>query len=100
MVFKMSAPRLKQIDEAETMMQKAIARNLDRTKTKLEAIAAHLHSLHPLAPLQRGFALLRHQDRAISPDESLANCDRIEIVRHREVAHAKIERVIPQENSD
>ncbi|MEE3719454.1 exodeoxyribonuclease VII large subunit [Tumidithrix elongata RA019] len=89
-----------QIDETESLMQKAMTRNLRQAKTQLEAIAAHLHSLHPLAPLQRGFALLRHQDRAIAAHESLTNCDRIEIVRHTEIAHAKIERVIPKENSD
>ncbi|CAN1212630.1 exodeoxyribonuclease VII large subunit [Tumidithrix helvetica PCC 7403] len=89
-----------QIDEAESLMQKAMTRNLRQAKTQLEAIASHLHSLHPLAPLQRGFALLRYQDCPIAAHESLSNCDRIEIVRHTEIAHAKIELVIPQENSD
>jgi exodeoxyribonuclease VII large subunit len=84
-----------QVDEAESEIQKAIARNLHQAKLKLEAIGSHLQSLHPLAPLQRGFALLRYQDRAIAADQSLANCDQVEIVRHTEIASAKIEAVTP-----
>jgi exonuclease VII large subunit len=68
-------------------------RCLDRANMKLEAISSHAKSLHPFAPLKRGFALLEADGRTIKADESLGNGDRIAIIRQHEVAYAKIEQV-------
>jgi exodeoxyribonuclease VII large subunit len=86
--------RAQQLDEAERDMQKSLVRHLHQSKTKLEGITAHLRSLHPLSPLQRGFALLRSGDRLLSNDDSLTEFDKVEIVRRSEIAQAKIEKVI------
>ena len=86
--------RAQQLDEAEHEMQKSLVRHLHQSKTKLEGITAHLRSLHPLSPLQRGFALLRSGDRLLSNDDSLTEFDKVEIVRRSEIAQAKIEKVI------
>ncbi|MCA6519081.1 MAG: exodeoxyribonuclease VII large subunit, partial [Pseudanabaena sp. M110S1SP2A07QC] len=86
--------RVQQLDEAEREMQKSLVRHLHQSKTKLEGITAHLRSLHPLSPLQRGFALLRSGDRILSNDDSLTEFDKVEIVRRSEIAQAKIEKVI------
>ena len=86
--------RAQQLDEAERDMQKSLVRHLHQSKTKLEGITAHLRSLHPLSPLQRGFALLKSGDRLLSNDDSLAEFDKVEIVRRSEIAQAKIEKVI------
>lgn len=85
--------RSQQLDEAERDMQKALVRHLRQSTTKLESITAHLRSLHPLSPLQRGFALLKSGDRILSNDESLTTFSKVEIVRRSEVAQAKIETV-------
>ncbi len=86
--------RVQQLDEAEREMQKSLVRHLHQSKTKLEGITAHLRSLHPLSPLQRGFALLSSGDRILSNDDSLTEFDKVEIVRRSEIAQAKIEKVI------
>ncbi len=86
--------RAQQLDEAERDMQKSLVRHLHQSQTKLEGITAHLRSLHPLSPLQRGFALLRSGDRILSNDDSLTEFDKVEIVRRSEIAAAKIEKVI------
>jgi exodeoxyribonuclease VII large subunit len=86
--------RAQQLDEAEREMQKSLVRHLHQSKTKLEGITAHLRSLHPLSPLQRGFALLKSGDRLLSNDDSLTEFDKVEIVRRSEIAQAKIEKVI------
>lgn len=85
--------RAQQLDEAEREMQKSLIRHLRQSNTKLEGITAHLRSLHPLSPLQRGFALLRSGDRLLSNDDSLTEFDKVEIVRRSEIAQAKIEKV-------
>ncbi|WP_019500646.1 exodeoxyribonuclease VII large subunit [Pseudanabaena sp. PCC 6802] len=84
-----------QVDDAETSLRSDIRRCIDRSNSKLEAIASHAKSLHPLAPLKRGFALLEADGRAVKVDESLENCDRIAIIRQHEVAYVKIEQVQP-----
>ena len=86
--------RIQQLDEADRDMQKALIRHLRNSSTKLESITAHLRSLHPLSPLQRGFALLQVGDRFLKADESLATFDKVEILRRSEIAQVNIEKVI------
>lgn len=90
--------RAQQLDEAEQSMQKSLARHLRQSATKLDRITAHLRSLHPLSPLQRGFALLKVGDRLLTNDESLSEFAgtfaKVEIVRSSEIAQVSIEQVI------
>ena len=85
--------RAQRIDETERDMQKALVRHLRQATIKLTSITAHLQSLHPLSPLQRGFALLQVGDRILSNDESLSAFDKVEVVRRSEIAKVKIEKV-------
>ena len=86
--------RAQQLDDAERDMQKSLARHLRQSATKLDSITAHLRSLYPLSPLQRGFALLQVGDRFLSNDESLTAFAKVDIVRSSEIAQAQIEKVI------
>jgi len=85
--------RAQQLDEAEQAIQKSLVRHLRQSSTKLDSLSAHLRSLHPLSPLQRGFALLQIGDRLLSNDESLTAFDKVDIVRRLEIAQVKIEKV-------
>lgn len=70
-------------------------RHLRQSSSKLEGITAHLRSLHPLSPLQRGFALLQVGDRLLNNDESLTAFAKVEIVRRSEIAQVVIKQVTP-----
>ena len=87
-----------QLDAAEQSMQKSLSRHLRQSTTKLDSITAHLRSLYPLSPLQRGFALLKLGDHLLTNDESLSELAgtfaKVEIVRSSEIAQASIEEVI------
>ena len=85
--------RAQQLDEAEQSIQKSLVRHLRQSSTKLDSLSAHLRSLHPLSPLQRGFALLQVGDRLLSNDESLTAFDKVDIVRRLEIVQVKIEKV-------
>ncbi len=85
--------RAQQLDEAEQAIQKSLVRHLRQSTTKLDSLSAHLRSLYPLSPLQRGFALLQVGDRLLSNDESLTAFDKVDIVRRLEIAQVKIEKV-------
>lgn len=84
-----------QIDNCESQMHKSLLRHLRRANAKLDSTNAHLRSLHPLSPLQRGFALLKSGDRILSADESLTNFSQINIIRKSEIANAIIDQVTP-----
>ncbi|MFN4815767.1 MAG: exodeoxyribonuclease VII large subunit [Pseudanabaena sp.] len=90
--------RSQQLDAAEQSMQKSLSRHLRQSTTKLDSITAHLRSLYPLSPLQRGFALLKLGDHLLTNDESLSELAgtfaKVEIVRSSEIAQASIEEVI------
>lgn len=90
--------RAQQLDAAEQSMQKSLSRHLRQSTTKLDSITAHLRSLYPLSPLQRGFALLKLGDHLLTNDESLSELAgtfaKVEIVRSSEIAQASIEEVI------
>jgi exodeoxyribonuclease VII large subunit len=85
--------RVQSLDESERDMQKSLMRHLRQSSTKLEGIAAHLRSLHPLSPLQRGFALLQVGDRLLNNNDSLTSFAKVEIVRRSEIAQATIQQV-------
>jgi exodeoxyribonuclease VII large subunit len=88
--------RIQSLDESERDMQKSLMRHLRQSSSKLEGITAHLRSLHPLSPLQRGFALLQVGDRLLSNDDSLNSFAKVEIVRRSEIAQVAIKKVIPK----
>jgi exodeoxyribonuclease VII large subunit len=88
--------RIQSLDESERDMQKSLIRHLRQSTTKLEGITAHLRSLHPLSPLQRGFALLQAGDRLLTNNDSLTAFAKVEIVRRSEIAQATIQQVTPK----
>ena len=90
--------RIQSLDESERDMQKSLIRHLRQSSTKLEGITAHLRSLHPLSPLQRGFALLQVGDRLLTNNDSLTSFAKVEIVRRSEIAQVAIKKVIPKKN--
>ncbi len=83
-----------QVDDCERQMHKSLLRHVYQTNSKLDSLNAHLRSLHPLSPLQRGFALLKSGDRILSVDESLTNFDQVTIVRKSELAEVTVDQVI------
>ncbi len=84
------------IDESELRLRSSLERGIQTVKTKLMSVEAHLQSLHPLSPLQRGFALLRTQERFVRNDESLKSFKQVEILRQDETVSVSIDKVKSQ----
>lgn len=95
--FRYPTDRIRQyqqeLDYLETSMHRAAARTVSDARKKLKAVGAHLASVHPLSPLQRGFALLRSGGEVIGPNRSLRDVSRIDILRHVETAEAVVSAV-------
>jgi len=83
------------VDRAEIHLQSAIGAHLNAAQTKLDSIEAHTESLHPLAPLRRGFALLKHQGNFLTNNSSLNEFEQIEIIRQTETASVRVDTVNP-----
>lgn len=72
------------IDELQTRINAALPRALAQRKQRLDGLAQHLSSLHPLAPLNKGFALLEREGRIIPATEELQGGEIVEIIRKNE----------------
>lgn len=84
------------IDEAEIRSLHSISSKISKSKDILERIDGHRKSLHPLAPLNKGFALLKIGDNIIKSDVSLATFKNIDILRQDETARVKVVSVNPK----
>lgn len=79
------------IDETETRLGKAMQHSLMASIKYLEMSESQLHTLHPLSPLRKGFALLRRENgTAIKMSESLAIGEKLIVQRANQTATALI----------
>ena len=86
--------RRQRLDDAETRLRAAMPRTLRQAAERFSALSRHLDSVRPLAPLERGFALVTENGRPLRADEPLREGARIEILRARERAHAVVQSVV------
>ena len=87
------------IDTSELRITQSVRRRLLHAKSRLDALELHAKSAHPFAPLQRGFALLKHGNRLLKNEDSLVNVGQVEIIRSNEKATATITEV-RQDNAE
>jgi exodeoxyribonuclease VII large subunit len=68
-------------DTLQMRIASALPRTLAVKARRLSGLQQHLASLHPLAPLDKGFALLKRDEHIISAQESLLSGERIKLLR-------------------
>ncbi|MBI5324687.1 MAG: exodeoxyribonuclease VII large subunit [Ignavibacteriae bacterium] len=86
------------IDDYETRNSQNIKRTLSFLSQRLSLLEGHCKSLNPVAPFNKGFALLESEGKIISKDDSLGNYIYIDIIRQNERANVTINKVIPKNN--
>lgn len=82
--------RMQDLDELSDRLQHAVERTLKQLNHRLAALEAHCQSLYPLAPLRRGFALLRVRGHYVPAEMSLSGIRQLEILRLRERAVVRL----------
>ncbi len=95
-----------ELDDYTTRLHKATERTIAQFKQQLEARTRHFSSLHPLQPLERGFALLRRENpegqypegqdpvgRIVTASEELQAGERIIIQRKKQTVQASVDAV-------
>jgi exodeoxyribonuclease VII large subunit len=78
------------LDDYQTRMNTTIPRLLMQENQRLRALGQHLASLHPYAPLSKGFALIEREGRMMSAFESLSAGETVSIIRQQERAEVQV----------
>ena len=86
------------IDDIETKISILTNHRLDVMSNLLKSNESHCRSLHPLAPFEKGFALLRSDGRIISKDETLGNFINVDIIRKDETATVSVNKISKEKN--
>ena len=81
------------IDDTTTRIARALTQNIAVRRMRIEHAAALLSSLHPLAPLQRGYAVLERNGQVLNAQSSLVPGDVVSIRRQFETATATVNNV-------
>jgi exodeoxyribonuclease VII large subunit len=77
-------------DELELQLGKSAMRRIVQLGARLDGFAARCKALYPLSPIDKGFALLKHDGKIIPSDKSLIEFDEISILRSIEEARVKV----------
>lgn len=73
------------------LLQSTINRNIDNKNKKLAYLTEILKKSNPNLPLEKGFAIIKHNGKIINLEQSLTDYKFIEIQRKNEIVNAKIE---------
>ncbi|MCS6807729.1 MAG: exodeoxyribonuclease VII large subunit [Bacteroidota bacterium] len=84
-----------QLDELHTRLHSAPARFLALHRERLERLHQHLTSLHPLAPLDRGFVLIKRDNRLLSAADTLQEGNILTLVRKCDTATVCVQHTSP-----
>jgi exodeoxyribonuclease VII large subunit len=78
------------VDSSEMKMTAKMKTETTSLGSSLSRLEAHLKSLHPLSPIDKGFAVLKADGHYIGQSETLQNYNQIEIVRKIETTNVNI----------
>jgi exodeoxyribonuclease VII large subunit len=85
------------LDSKIESLQKDVKFKLQKNSTLLESLENQCKALSPLSPLSRGFALLKHKNKTIAKDDSLSNYNKFEIIREKETAIVKFDKLVEKD---
>jgi exodeoxyribonuclease VII large subunit len=88
-----------QIDEYESRSIQSIRKEIKINMNRVSALESHCKSLYPLSPLDKGFAIIKHDGKILANEESLVDYKNVEIVRAHESALATIDKVEKRDNN-
>lgn len=72
--------RQQQLDEAELRMRHLLERNLEKTRNRVNMLAAELQELSPLAAMRRGYAIARQGKTVLHSVQDVVPENQLEVV--------------------
>jgi exodeoxyribonuclease VII large subunit len=91
--------RSQRIDDLTTRASRAVLQNVQLRRMHIDHTVALLSSLHPLAPLQRGYAVLERDGRVINAGVLLSPGEVIDIRRQHDVVRATVNETHSTDNN-
>jgi exodeoxyribonuclease VII large subunit len=91
--------RSQRIDDLTTRASRAVLQNVQLRRLHIDHTVALLSSLHPLAPLQRGYAVLERDGRVINAGVLLSPGEVIDIRRQHDVVRATVNETHSTDNN-
>ena len=91
--------RSQRIDDLTTRASRALLQNIQIRRMHIDHTVALLSSLHPLAPLQRGYAVLERDGTVINADVLLSPGEVIDIRRQHDVVRATVNETHSTDNN-
>lgn len=88
------------IDDFELRNKNNVSNCISNLLSRIDSLRSHCRSLYPLAPLDKGFAMLVHNGRAIRNEDSIGKMRKIEIKRKNETAEARVIKILPKQLFD
>ncbi|MBL7993348.1 MAG: exodeoxyribonuclease VII large subunit [Candidatus Kapabacteria bacterium] len=85
--------RQQRVDDYQTRMNTTLPRIIQQKTQRLDALALHLASLHPYAPLNKGFTLLERAGCILTVSDNLNTGDTVKIIRKQDRSEAHIQNV-------
>ena len=82
------------LDSKVELLNNEIKYSVNNFKNQFEILKNQCHILSPTFPLERGYALLQHNDNIIKNDTSLSNFEQFEIMRLKEKVIAKFDKLV------
>lgn len=86
------------VDECEDAMKSDFNKIIQSQKLKVSSLMQQCSALEPMAPLRKGFALLKHNNKVIDNSSSLKPNTYIEIQRLNENAVVQVKKIIEQDS--
>lgn len=80
------------IDDYESRLHTSVQRRFAVQQQRYAALQQHFASLHPLQPLERGFALIKREGRMMTASEKLLPEEMLELVRKAETVRVRVEK--------
>lgn len=78
--------RGQQVDELTSRMARSAVHHVRSLRQQVEHVAALCATLHPLAPLRRGYAIVERNERILGTTDRLIPGETVQVRRHLEIA--------------
>ncbi len=93
--------RAQRIDELTVRYERSLRHRLAMITQRVDHAVTLCRSLHPLAPLRRGFAVVERNGHVVMTDEMLQPGETVTVRRHADISMALIQATTPiTENTD
>ncbi|MDZ4746353.1 MAG: exodeoxyribonuclease VII large subunit [bacterium] len=78
--------RAQRVDELTSRMARGAVQHVAMLRRQVEHVAALCATLHPLAPLRRGYAIVERNGHILSTTDKLIQGESVQVRRHNEIA--------------